>query len=89
MNRLHSKTNFKKCPFDSCSSCYLFCRFFSVSSSCLFYLSYYKTRRNRELKTGCYPQYHFTVMPWKELIRKVFLIWRTIMESLMIIQNIL
>ena len=48
-----------------------FAVFFLVSSSCLFYLSYYKTRRNRELKTRLLSAVPFTVMPWKELIRKV------------------
>ncbi len=47
--------------------------FFSVSSSCLFYLSYYKTRRNRELKTGCYPQYHLLLCSGRNLSGKSFL----------------
>lgn len=50
-----------------------FAVFFSVSSSCLFYLSYYKTRRNRELKTGCHPQYHLLLCSGRNLSGKSFL----------------
>ena len=53
--------------FAACCSC-LF-----LSSSCLFYLSYYKTRRNRELKTGCHPQYHLLLCSGRNLSGKSFL----------------
>ena len=59
-----------------------FAVFFSVSSAYLFYLSYYKTRRNRKLKAGCYPQYHLLLFSGRRLSGKSFLSGRPLWNHL-------